>query len=140
MVIALLLVAFALFYRRSVRARADALRLARENSRLLVASRAEALTDPLTGLGNRRALTNDLDAAFGEADVELFLALYDLDGFKGYNDTFGHPAGDALLTRLGERLQAAVAAHGVAYRMAATSSASSCTARAASSSSPPRLR
>jgi diguanylate cyclase (GGDEF)-like protein len=117
MVIALLLVAFALFYRRSVRARADALRLARENSRLLVASRAEALTDPLTGLGNRRALTNDLDAAFGEADVELFLGLYDLDGFKGYNDTFGHPAGDALLTRLGERLRAAVAAHGVAYRM-----------------------
>jgi diguanylate cyclase (GGDEF)-like protein len=116
-VIALLLVAFTLLYGRSVRARAFALRLARENSRLLAASRAEALTDPLTGLGNRRALTNDLDAAFAETGGELFLALYDLDGFKGYNDTFGHPAGDALLARLGERLQAAVTAHGAAYRM-----------------------
>ena len=32
------------------------------------------------------------------------LALFDLDGFKHYNDTFGHPAGDALLARLGSRL------------------------------------
>ena len=33
------------------------------------------------------------------------LALFDLDGFKHYNDTFGHPAGDALLVRLGANLR-----------------------------------
>ena len=43
--------------------------------------------------------------------------LFDLDGFKSYNDTFGHPAGDALLTRLGSKLAAAVAPHGSAYRL-----------------------
>ena len=37
-------------------------------------------------------------------DRQVALALFDLDGFKEYNDTFGHPSGDALLTRLGERL------------------------------------
>ena len=43
--------------------------------------------------------------------------LYDLNGFKRYNDTFGHPAGDALLERLSDKLSASVAAHGTAYRM-----------------------
>ena len=45
------------------------------------------------------------------------LALFDLDGFKAYNDTFGHPAGDALLTRLGQRLREAVADAGAPYRL-----------------------
>ena len=45
------------------------------------------------------------------------LILFDLDGFKDYNDTFGHPAGDGLLARLGLRLADAVRGHGRAYRL-----------------------
>jgi diguanylate cyclase (GGDEF)-like protein len=73
-------------------------------------------TDPLTGLPNRRRLVGDLDAAL-ESGRETLLMLFDLNGFKGYNDTFGHVAGDALLTRLGQRLLAAVAPIGCAYRL-----------------------
>ena len=40
------------------------------------------------------------------ADDPLLLVLFDLDGFKLYNDTFGHPAGDSLLVRLGAALTA----------------------------------
>jgi diguanylate cyclase (GGDEF)-like protein len=42
---------------------------------------------------------------------------FDLDGFKAYNDTFGHPAGDALLARMGDKLRAATAPHGEAFRL-----------------------
>ncbi len=45
------------------------------------------------------------------------LALFDLDGFKHYNDTFGHPAGDVLLARLGGNLQAFLDGRGRAFRM-----------------------
>ena len=44
-------------------------------------------------------------------------AIFDLDGFKSYNDTFGHPAGDALLRRFGEQLSCVVARYGGAYRL-----------------------
>ena len=73
-----------------------------------------AVTDSLTGLGNRRQLMTDLEPAIGTGAV---LALFDLDGFKTYNDTFGHPAGDALLQRLGGRLRADIGAAGRAYRL-----------------------
>jgi two-component system cell cycle response regulator len=43
--------------------------------------------------------------------------LFDLNGFKGYNDVFGHPAGDALLARLGTRLGEAIGGGASAYRM-----------------------
>jgi two-component system, cell cycle response regulator len=91
----------------------------RENLTMLVTSRRLALTDPLTGLGNRRHLMEDLELACrsGRASKPWKLVLYDLNGFKRYNDTFGHPAGDALLRRLSDKLRMVVAPHGVAYRM-----------------------
>jgi two-component system, cell cycle response regulator len=88
----------------------------RDNAAMLNASREEALTDSLTGLRNRRALMRDLADRLEDGTPSL-LALFDLDGFKAYNDSFGHPAGDALLARLGTKLAAHVAGEGTAYRM-----------------------
>jgi two-component system, cell cycle response regulator len=90
-----------------------------EHMNLLGTSRGEAHTDELTGLGNRRRLTNDLQTELHNVSPErpLLLVLFDLNGFKAYNDTFGHPAGDALLARLGAALAGAVEEFGRAYRM-----------------------
>ena len=56
--------------------------------------RKEALTDPLTGLGNRRALEAHLPLG------DYALISLDLDHFKAVNDTFGHAAGDAVLSQV----------------------------------------
>ncbi len=88
------------------------------NLTMLADTRTEALTDALTGLGNRRRLMRDLeDVLHPEDRTPCALVLYDLNGFKGYNDVFGHPAGDALLARLGAHLGAAVSPDARAYRM-----------------------
>jgi len=90
----------------------------RENSRLLELTRAEATTDALTSLANRRQLVADLDRRLGQETVPpTLLMLFDLDGFKGYNDTFGHPAGDALLVRLGAKLATVPGKGGRVYRL-----------------------
>jgi two-component system, cell cycle response regulator len=83
------------------------------------ADRHAAETDQLTGLGNRRALMADLErqAETARPELPLMLALFDLDGFKAYNDAFGHPAGDAVLARLARRLEGAVGGDARAYRM-----------------------
>jgi two-component system cell cycle response regulator len=93
--------------------------LFRDNLRLLGASRHESLTDGLSGLANRRALMLDLEEAVATATAAepRTLALFDLDGFKQYNDAFGHAAGDTLLKRLAGALGVAVADHGRAYRL-----------------------
>ena len=90
-----------------------------DNRRMLATSRQEASTDALTGLGNRRSLTRELERVAAEAttDRPACLAIFDLDGFKAYNDVYGHPAGDSLLIRLSSSLRAAVAGRGDAYRM-----------------------
>ena len=90
-----------------------------DNVLILRTSRDEALTDALTGLGNRRALARDLETLLPEANDArpLVLVLFDLDGFKHYNDTFGHPAGDALLVRLGGNLSNYLSGRGHAFRM-----------------------
>jgi diguanylate cyclase (GGDEF)-like protein len=89
----------------------------RENRRLYVQTRQEATTDALTGLGNRRKLLFDLDDLLAREQGMTLLMLFDLDGFKGYNDSFGHPAGDALLARLGGKLGGVPGDNGAAYRL-----------------------
>jgi diguanylate cyclase (GGDEF)-like protein len=91
----------------------------RENIGLLEVSRAESVTDALTGLGNRRLLTTDLDRALsdGAASPAAVLVMFDLDGFKLYNDSFGHLAGDTMLGHLGGRLHTAIGDAGAAYRL-----------------------
>jgi two-component system cell cycle response regulator len=83
---------------------------------LMAVSRREQQSDPVTGLGNRRRMMLDLEETIEGGRPHAF-ALFDLDGFKAYNDSFGHPAGDALLGRLGENLAAAVQPSGSAYRL-----------------------
>jgi PAS domain S-box-containing protein/diguanylate cyclase (GGDEF)-like protein len=74
--------------------------------------------DSLTGLRNRRKLTTDLARALEpDASGSFVLAIFDLNGFKRYNDSFGHPAGDVLLQRLAHRLERAAGPNGRAYRL-----------------------
>jgi two-component system, cell cycle response regulator len=91
----------------------------RDYQRMLGRSRQEALTDALTGLRNRRSLMLDLEEELPVATPAYprALGLFDLNGFKEYNDAFGHIAGDGLLARLGLRLADAVRGHGRAYRL-----------------------
>ncbi len=89
---------------------------------LVVSSRRvvrELSTDVLTGLQNRRALIEDLPRVCQRASEELpaYVWFFDLNGFKHYNDSFGHIAGDNLLARLGNRLRAVVEPHGAVYRL-----------------------
>jgi diguanylate cyclase (GGDEF)-like protein len=75
--------------------------------------------DPLTGLANRRQLSNDLADAIRSATPlrPATLVAFDLDGFKAYNDAFGHHGGDLLLTRLSRALALAAVPDGTAYRL-----------------------
>jgi two-component system, cell cycle response regulator len=84
--------------------------------RALADTRRLAFTDDLTGLPNRRRLLRDLSEVCARR-AERLLAIYDLDGFNNVNDTFGHPAGDEVLTRLAGELAKRAAADGVAYRL-----------------------
>ena len=87
----------------------------RENKALL----EQVRTDPLTGLANQGRMQVDLPDKVERADGEnpLMVLLFDLNGFKHYNDTFGHPAGDELLRKLGGALRDTVGEDGVAYRV-----------------------
>lgn len=71
--------------------------------------KAIAATDALTGIANRRAVTQRLDQSFAHAvrhDSDLAVIAIDLDGFKHLNDTSGHPAGDRVLMLVARVLKA----------------------------------
>jgi diguanylate cyclase (GGDEF)-like protein len=86
----------------------------RANKRLLELVR----TDQLTGLGSQARLQIDLPGLCNGAGEEpLTVIMLDLNGFKRYNDTFGHPAGDEVLGRLGARLREAVGPEASGYRL-----------------------
>jgi len=63
-------------------------------------------TDPLTGLANRRGFLDKLSSVDSNVRRNFELILFDLDGFKPINDTFGHPSGDSMLVEVSRRLQA----------------------------------
>jgi two-component system, cell cycle response regulator len=90
-----------------------------DNDRMLSVARTDSVTDALTGLGNRRQLMMDLEDEVERATEAspAALALFDLNGFKDYNDTYGHAAGDALLITLAEKLRESVDGRAIAYRM-----------------------
>ena len=74
----------------------------------LEAIRAESLTDPLTGLGNRKYFDRAIDAAVAHATAEgetLSLLMLDIDHFKSFNDNYGHLTGDQVLRLVGISLK-----------------------------------
>jgi GGDEF domain-containing protein len=107
----LLFVALCGWQLRTYRKRSEEVMLA-----ALQDSEVDARTDHLTGLGNRRALMEELERRISEGQ-ECTLALADLNGFKHYNDSFGHAAGDALLARLASNLKRACGDRGLPVRL-----------------------
>lgn len=87
---------------------ADQAAVAIENARLFERVVTLSKTDPLTGLYNRRQLELDLTREFAAArrGRKLFAVMFDINGFKEYNDVFGHVAGDEVLRMFGEVLTA----------------------------------
>jgi diguanylate cyclase (GGDEF)-like protein len=76
----------------------------------------EAHTDPLTRLPNRRAWDSRLAVALAESQ-HLAVVLLDLDHFKRFNDTYGHPAGDDLLQRAGVAWRSVIRDHDFLARL-----------------------
>jgi diguanylate cyclase (GGDEF)-like protein len=97
---------------------ADQASLAIRNAQLFEQVRALSLTDPLTGLANRRQLARDLNREFAAAirGRQLVAVIFDLDNFKEYNDRYGHPAGDEVLRRFGQSLATETRAMNLAAR------------------------
>ena len=95
------------------------LSLALANIQLRETLRAQAIRDPLTGLFNRRYMDETLTREISRArrrDAPVSVVMIDLDHFKRFNDTYGHPAGDALLKHFAEVLRAAVRREDIACR------------------------
>lgn len=85
----------------------------------LEAIRAESLTDPLTGLGNRKYFDRMIDMAVETAvatDQPLSLLMFDIDHFKSFNDSYGHLTGDQVLRLVGMSLKQAIKGQDITAR------------------------
>lgn len=103
---------------RSLRSRLDS--QTRDLTRQVQTAMRTALIDPLTGLGNRRALEEGFQPLFHQTAArrgELSIVLLDLDHFKPVNDTLGHEQGDLVLRFAGELLRSCVRSHDLAIRL-----------------------
>ena len=85
----------------------------------LEAIRAESLTDPLTGLGNRKYFDRSIDSAVQTALANgepLSLLMFDIDHFKSFNDTYGHLTGDQVLRLVGMSLKQTIKGQDITAR------------------------
>jgi diguanylate cyclase len=85
----------------------------------LEAIRAESLTDPLTGLGNRKYFDRMIDMAVQTAlanDEPLSLLMFDIDHFKSFNDSYGHLTGDQVLRLVGMSLKQTIKGQDITAR------------------------
>jgi diguanylate cyclase (GGDEF)-like protein len=91
----------------------------RELERKNVALAEAAVSDSLTGLKNRRHFHETLDSTYSFATRHgstLSVVMLDVDQFKSYNDVYGHPAGDAVLTSLAATLRSNARDHDLVAR------------------------
>jgi diguanylate cyclase (GGDEF)-like protein len=98
---------------------AEHLAIAFENARLFEETKAMAITDGLTGLYNKRFLLERLDMELVRAkrsQKTLSYLMMDIDNFKHYNDTNGHPAGDALLKEMAALIKSTIRQTDIAFR------------------------
>ena len=85
----------------------------------LEAIRAESLTDPLTGLGNRKYFDRSIDMAVANALANgepLSLLMFDIDHFKSFNDSYGHLTGDQVLRLVGMSLKQTIKGQDITAR------------------------
>jgi diguanylate cyclase len=85
----------------------------------LEAIRAESLTDPLTGLGNRKYFDRSIDMAVHQALANgepLSLLMFDIDHFKSFNDSYGHLTGDQVLRLVGMSLKQTIKGQDITAR------------------------
>jgi diguanylate cyclase len=85
----------------------------------LEAIRAESLTDPLTGLGNRKYFDRSIDMAVHNALASaepLSLLMFDIDHFKSFNDSYGHLTGDQVLRLVGMSLKQTIKGQDITAR------------------------
>ena len=99
---------------------ADALELSLANLRLRLSLREQAVRDWMTGLYNRRYFEEVLQRELSRSEREhesLTLALFDIDHFKSFNDSFGHEAGDEVIKAVAKQLHGFVRSYDTACRV-----------------------
>jgi diguanylate cyclase (GGDEF)-like protein/PAS domain S-box-containing protein len=98
---------------------AEDMALALANLKLRETLRSQAIRDPLTGLFNRRYMEETLERELNRVkrqEAPLGVIMMDLDQFKQYNDTYGHSAGDELLSALGGLVKSQIRGEDIACR------------------------